>query len=75
MWSVSPEGGGAPRTVSTRLLESGLNTFPYFQEYGTRLIDDGDLVCLDTDAIAFERCSVDFSRTFLAGDGTVSTFV
>jgi Xaa-Pro dipeptidase len=37
--------------------------------HGTRVIEDGDLVCLDTDAIAFESCSVDFSRTFLAGDG------
>ena len=26
-------------------------------------------MCLDTDAIAFESCSVDFSRTFLSGDG------
>ena len=60
---------GHGEVVSTRLLESGPNTFPYFQECGTRVIADGDLVCLDTDAIAFESCSVDFSRTFLAGDG------
>ncbi len=60
---------GHGELVSTRLLESGPNTFPYFQECGTRVIEDGDLVCLDTDAIAFESCSVDFSRTFLAGDG------
>jgi Xaa-Pro aminopeptidase len=60
---------GHGELVATRLLESGPNTFPYFQECGTRVIEDGDLVCLDTDAIAFESCSVDFSRTFLAGDG------
>jgi Xaa-Pro aminopeptidase len=55
--------------VSTRLLESGPNTFPYFQEAGTRVIHEGDLVCLDTDAISFESYSCDFSRTFLVGDG------
>ena len=60
---------GHGEMVVTRLLESGPNTFPYFQECGTRVIQDGDLVCLDTDAMAFESCSVDFSRTFLAGDG------
>jgi Xaa-Pro aminopeptidase len=60
---------GHGEMVVTRLLESGPNTFPYFQECGTRVIADGDLVCLDTDAMAFESCSVDFSRTFLAGDG------
>ena len=59
---------GHGELVSTRLLESGPNTFPYFQECGSRVIEEGDLVCLDTDAIAFESCSVDFSRTFLAGD-------
>lgn len=60
---------GHGELVSTRLVESGPNTFPYFQECGTRVIEEGDLVCLDTDAIAFESHSVDFSRTFLAGDG------
>lgn len=71
LWSHFVGGliAGHGELVSTRLLESGPNTFPYFQECGTRVIEDGDLVCLDTDAIAFESCSVDFSRTFLAGDG------
>ena len=71
VWSrfVGAFVAGHGEVVSTRLLESGPNTFPYFQECGTRVIEDGDLVCLDTDAIAFESCSVDFSRTFLAGDG------
>jgi len=71
VWSrfVGALVAGHGELVSTRLLESGPNTFPYFQECGTRVIEDGDLVCFDTDAIAFESCSVDFSRTFLAGDG------
>ncbi|MCX6519290.1 MAG: Xaa-Pro peptidase family protein [Actinobacteria bacterium] len=71
LWShfIGALVAGHGELVSTRLLESGPNTYPYFQECGTRVIDDGDLVCLDTDAIAFESCSVDFSRTFLAGGG------
>jgi Xaa-Pro dipeptidase len=71
VWSRFIAGlvAGHGEVVSTRLLESGPNTYPYFQECGTRVIETGDLVCLDTDAIAFESCSVDFSRTFLAGDG------
>lgn len=72
LWSHFISGliAGHGELVSTRLLESGPNTYPYFQECGTRVIEDGDLVCLDTDAIAFESCSVDFSRTFLAGSGS-----
>ena len=71
VWStfVGALVAGHGEMVSTRLLESGPNTYPYFQECGSRTIEDGDLGCLDTDAIAFESCSVDFSRTFLAGDG------
>jgi Xaa-Pro aminopeptidase len=70
VWStfVGALVAGHGEMVSTRLLESGPNTYPYFQECGSRTIESGDLVCLDTDAIAFESCSVDFSRTFLAGD-------
>lgn len=54
--------------VSTRLLQSGPNTFPYFQEAGERVICDGDLLCIDTDAIGFCGYAVDLSRTFLCGD-------
>lgn len=70
LWSRFVGGllAGHGELVSTRLLESGPNTFPYFQECGTRVIQDGDLVCIDTGAVAFESYSADFSRTFLAGD-------
>lgn len=70
LWShfVGALIAGHGELVSTRLLESGPNTYPYFQECGSRVIEEGDLVCHDTDAIAFESCSVDFSRTFLAGE-------
>lgn len=55
--------------VSTRLFQSGPNTYPYFQEAGPRLLQKGELLCLDTDAIGFENYAVDFSRSFLCGDG------
>jgi Xaa-Pro aminopeptidase len=54
--------------VSTRLLQSGSNTFPYFQEAGERIICDGDLVCIDTDAIGYGGYAVDLSRTFHCGE-------
>lgn len=56
----------------TRLMQSGPRTFPYFQECSERVIAAGDLVCLDTDTIGFEGYAVDFSRTFLAGDGAAT---
>lgn len=54
--------------VVTRLFQSGQNTFPYFKEAGGRQLESGDLLCLDTDAVAYENYCVDFSRTFLCGD-------
>lgn len=54
--------------VVTRLLQSGLRTFPYFQEASDNQLRSGDLVCFDTDAVALHGYSVDFSRTFLCGD-------
>ena len=54
--------------VSTRLFQSGPRTFPYFQECAARVIESGDLVCLDTDALGYEGYAVDYSRTFLCGD-------
>ena len=54
--------------VSTRLFQSGPRTFPYFQESSNRAMLEGDLVCLDTDALGVMNYAVDFSRTFLCGD-------
>lgn len=53
--------------VSTRLVQSGSRTFPYFQEAGTNIIADGDLFCIDTDAVGFGGYGVDFSRTYHVG--------
>ena len=54
--------------LTTRLCQSGPRTFPYFQESGSRQLESGDLVCLDTDAQGYEGYAVDLSRTFLCGD-------
>ncbi len=53
--------------VSTRLVQSGSRTFPYFQEAGTHELADGDLFCIDTDAIGVGGYGVDLSRTYLCG--------
>ena len=55
--------------VVTRLLQSGERTFPYFLEASDHRLAAGDLVCFDTDAMGLLGYSIDFSRTFLCGDG------
>lgn len=57
--------------VSTRLVQAGERTFPYFQEAGPHRLADGDLFCIDTDAIGFGGYGVDFSRTFVCGDAAM----
>jgi Xaa-Pro dipeptidase len=54
--------------ISTRLFQSGVRTFPYFQESSNAVMESGDLVCFDTDALGVLNYAVDFSRTFLCGD-------
>ena len=59
--------------LSTRLFQSGPRTFPYFQECSNaKVLQAGELLCLDTDAQGFEGYAVDFSRSFLCGDGAPS---
>lgn len=53
--------------VTTRLFQGGPNTFPYFREAGARPVRTGELLCLDTDAIATHGYAVDYSRTFRCG--------
>lgn len=60
-------GGG--EYVETRLFNSGRRTNPWFQETGNKVIEAGELVALDTDAIGCHGYYTDMSRTFLAGDG------
>ena len=58
--------------TTTRLMQSGPRSFPYFQECSARVLAPGDLVCLDTDALGYLGYAVDFSRTFLCGAGRPS---
>ena len=60
-------GGG--EYIETRLFNSGTRTNPWFQEASSKVIEEGDLVCLDTDAVGCHGYYCDLSRTFLAGEG------
>ena len=54
--------------VSTRLAQAAERTFPYFQEAGLHPITEGELFCIDTDAVGVGGYAADFSRTYLCGD-------
>ena len=56
--------------VFTRLVSSGQNTNPWGSEARDKVIEKGDLVAVDTDAIGYEGYLIDFSRTFLCGNGS-----
>ena len=58
--------------VETRLMNSGPRTNPWFQECSDRIIQEGELVALDTDVVGRYGYYADFSRTFLCGDGPPS---
>lgn len=58
--------------TTTRLVQSGPRSFPYFQECGARVLAPGDLLCFDTDALGYLGYAVDFSRTFLCGAGAAT---
>jgi Xaa-Pro dipeptidase len=53
----------------TRLVASGQNTNPWGSEARDKVLEYGDLVGVDTDAVGYEGYLIDFSRTFLCGDG------
>jgi Xaa-Pro aminopeptidase len=58
--------------IETRLLSSGPRTNPWFQECGSRPVEAGDLVALDTDLIGPYGYCADISRTWRCGDGRAS---
>lgn len=72
LWSIfqatNIEHGG--EYIETRLLNSGRRTNPWFQESSDKVIEDGDVVCHDTDMVGPRGYCVDVSRTFFCGDGT-----
>lgn len=51
----------------TRLLNSGARTNPWFQETGSKVIEENELIALDTDVVGCHGYYSDFSRTFHAG--------
>lgn len=51
----------------TRLLNSGARTNPWFQETGSKVIGENELIVLDTDVVGCHGYYSDFSRTFHAG--------
>jgi Xaa-Pro dipeptidase len=59
--------------VFSRLVASGQNTNPWGSEAHGKLVRDGDLVAVDTDAVGYEGYLIDFSRTFLCGEGPPSS--
>ena len=51
--------------MDTRLLSSGQRTNPWYQECGSRVIESGDMVALDTDMIGPYGYDADISRSFV----------
>lgn len=58
--------------IETRLLSSGSNTNPWFQETSEKVIGADELVAFDTDVVGCHGYYADYSRTFHAGPGTPS---
>jgi Xaa-Pro dipeptidase len=58
--------------VFSRLVASGENTNPWGSEARDKLVRNGDLVAVDTDAVGYEGYLIDFSRTFLCGEAPPS---
>ena len=68
MARVLLRGGGEYLATST--VCSGPNTNPWRAEATDRRIEEGDLVYVDTDAVAIEGCFFCVSRTFAVGEPT-----
>src|SRR5690625_239542 len=75
LWSVFQQKvlatGG--EYLETRLLTSGENTNPWFQETSERVMQPGELVAFDTDTGGVYGYYTDFSRTFFNGRGKQPT--
>jgi Xaa-Pro dipeptidase len=67
LWAENIRRGG--EWIETRLLASGPRTNPWFQECGPRVIQNNEIVGLDTDLIGCYGMCSDFSRTWFVGDG------
>ncbi|MEO0623899.1 MAG: Xaa-Pro peptidase family protein [Pseudomonadota bacterium] len=69
LWSVLHQAVIAQNAdyCETRLLNSGPRTNPWFQETGSRVIGENELIALDTDVVGCHGYYSDFSRTFHSG--------
>jgi Xaa-Pro aminopeptidase len=67
LWAENVRRGG--EWIETRLLASGPRTNPWFQECGPRVIQNNEIVGLDTDLIGCYGMCSDISRTWFVGDG------
>ncbi len=54
--------------IECRLLSTGPRTNPWFQECGPRVIQEGDLLGVDTDLVGPYGFCADISRTWVIGD-------
>ncbi len=55
--------------IETRLLSSGPRTNPWYQEAGSRRVELGDMISLDSDLIGPHGYGADISRSWTVGDG------
>lgn len=72
LWSVLHQSVIAQNGdyCETRLMSSGERTNPWFQESGSKVVGENELIALDTDVVGCHGYYSDFSRTFHAGPGT-----
>ena len=54
--------------IETRLLTSGPKTNPWFQECGSRILNNNEILAFDTDLIGPYSICTDISRTWWIGD-------
>ena len=54
--------------IETRLLSSGTKTNPWFQECGSRILQNNEIVAFDTDLVGCYSMCTDISRTWWVGD-------
>ncbi len=54
--------------IECRLMSSGPRTNPWFQESGPRVVNNGELLALDTDLVGPYGICADLSRTWMIGD-------
>ncbi len=54
--------------IECRLLSTGPRTNPWFQECGPRVVENGDILAVDTDLVGPYGICADISRSWIIGD-------